>query len=67
MSLFEEPDAAGDLVRDAPARKLQLQLECVIMRAVKDCDVVQVNIFIAQFENALRNKLRLFRTVVQRD
>ena len=24
VRLFEEPDAAGDLVRDAPARKLQL-------------------------------------------
>ena len=67
VGLFEKPDAAGDLVRDTPARKLQLQLECVIVRAVKDRDVVQVNIFIAQLENPLGNKLRLFRAIIERD
>ena len=67
MRLFEEADAAGDLVRDAPARKLQLQLERVIVRAVKDRDVVQVNVFIAQLEDPLGNKLRLFRAIIERD
>jgi hypothetical protein len=60
VRLLEKPDAAGDLVRNAAPRKLQLQLERVIMRAVKDRDVVQINIFIAQLENPLGNKLRLF-------
>jgi hypothetical protein len=44
-----------------------LQLERVIVRAVKDRDVVQINVLIAQLENPLRNKPRLFRAIIQRD
>jgi hypothetical protein len=44
-----------------------LQLERVIVRAVKDRDVVQINVLIAQLENPLRNKLRLFRAIIERD
>ncbi len=67
VRLLEKPDAAGDLIRDAAARKLQLQLDRVIMRAVKDGDVVQINIFIAQLEDPLGNKLRLLRAIIERD
>ena len=37
------------------------------MRAIKDSDVVQVNVFIAQFEDPLGNKLRLLRAIIERD
>ena len=36
------------------------------MRAVKDGDVVEIDILIAQLENPLRNKLRLLRTIIER-
>ena len=67
MRLLKETDAAGDLVWDAAPRKLQLQLERVIVCAVKDRDVVQINIFIAKLENSLGNKVRLLRAIIERD
>src|SRR5205814_5089760 len=67
MRLLKETDAAGDLVGDAAPRKLQLQLERVIVCAVKDRDVVQINIFIAKLENSLGNKLRLLCAIIERD
>ena len=67
VSLLEEPDTTGDLVRDASSRKLQLQLKRVIVRAVKDGYVIEFNIFIAKFEYSLGDKLRLFRAIIERD
>ena len=67
MCLLEEPNAAGDLIGDTAPRKLQLQLNRVIMRAIKHGDVAQIDLFIAQFENSLRDKLRLLSPVVERD
>ena len=65
MRLLEKPDAACDLIGNPATGKLQLQLNRVIMRAVKHGDVVEIDIFIAQFENPLRHKLRLLCAVVQ--
>ena len=67
VRLFEKADAAGDLVRDTPSRKLQLQLKRVIVRALKDCYVIEFDIFIAKFEYPLGDKLRLFRAIIERD
>jgi hypothetical protein len=39
----------------------------MIVCAVKDRDVVKVNIFIAQLEDPLGNKLRLFGAIIERD
>jgi hypothetical protein len=36
------------------------------MRPVEHSDIVKIDIFIAQFENPLRHKLRLLRAIIQR-
>src|SRR3981081_831770 len=67
MGLLEKTDPARDLIWNATARKLQLQLDGVVMRAIKHCDVSQINIFISQLENSLCDKLSLLAAIVQRD
>ena len=67
MRLLEEPNAAGDLIRNPAPRKLQLQLDRVIMRAIEHGDLVKIDIFITQFEDALGDKLRLLGAIIERD
>src|SRR5439155_10764311 len=64
VRLLEKANTACDLIRDAAAGKLQLQLHSVIMRTVEDSDLVKLHIFIAQFENPLSHELCLLRAVV---
>ena len=65
VCLLEESNAARDLIGNAATRQLQLQFDGVVMRAVKHRDVAQVNIFVAQFQDSLGDKLRLFASIVQ--
>src|ERR1700676_2584346 len=67
VGLLEKTNPARDLIWNATARKLQLQLDGVVMRAIKHCDVAQINIFISQLENSLCDKLRLLAAIVQHD
>ncbi len=67
MRLFEEANPARDLVGDAAPGKLKLQLDRVIMRAIEDCDLVQLDPFIAQLEDALSDEPRLLAAVVEGD
>ena len=66
MRLLKESNATGDLIGDPAPGKLQLQLDCVIMRPVEHGDLVEVDTFITQFQNPLRDKLSLLSAVVQR-
>ena len=66
MRLFKKANAARDLIRNTATGKLELQLDRVIMRAIQHGDVVQIDIFIAQLQNPLRDELRLFAPIVQR-
>src|SRR5207237_4901188 len=50
VRLFKKANAARDLIRNAAAGELELQLDRVIMRAIKNGDVVQIDIFIAQLQ-----------------
>src|SRR5947199_2786746 len=63
VRLLEKANTACDLIRDAAAGKLQLQLHRVIMRTVENSDLVKLHIFIAQFENPLSHELCLLRAV----
>ena len=37
------------------------------MRAIQDRDLAKIDIFVAQLENSLRDKLRLLAAIIQRD
>ena len=65
VRLLEKTNAARDLIGNAAARKLELQFDRVIMRAIKHRDFVQLDPFVAQFQNALGDELRLFAAVVR--
>ena len=65
VRLLEKTNAARDLIGNAAARKLELQLDRVIVRAVEDGDLVQLDSFVAQLENALGDELRLLAAVVR--
>ena len=67
MRLLEKANAAGDLIRNAAARKFQLQFDSVIMRAIEHRDVAKIDIFIPQLQDSLGNELRLLGAVIQRD
>jgi hypothetical protein len=64
VRLFEKADAACDLIGNPAARELELQFNGVIMRAIENRDIVQVDIFVAQLEDALRHELRLLAPVI---
>src|SRR3981189_146279 len=66
VGLLEKTDPARDLIWNATARKLQLQLDGVVMRAIKHYNVVQINISISQVENSLRDKVSRRDTIDQR-
>ena len=63
VRLLEEPQAAGDDVRDVAAREFHLQFHRVVMGAIKHGDLVQRHAFVAQFKNPLRDELRLLVAV----
>src|SRR5690606_12693545 len=63
VRLFEEADAAGDLIRDLQARELELDIERLEMRAVEDRDVAERAALVDEAADALHDKLRLLASV----
>ena len=61
MLLLEEAQARADLVRNAAARQLDLQLEGLMVRAVEDRDLGERRPLVAQLEDALGDELGLLR------
>ncbi len=59
VRLLEKSNAARDLIGNAAPRKFELQFDRVIMRAIQNRDLVQLDAFVAQFENSLGDELRL--------
>ncbi len=59
MLLLEKAHARTDLVRNAAARELDLQLERLMVGAVEDRDLVERSPFVTQLEDALRHELGL--------
>ena len=66
VRLLEKTNAARDLIGNAAARQLELQLDRVIVRTIEHSDLVQLDPFVAQLENALGDELRLLAAVVER-
>ncbi len=67
MRLLEETEPAGDRKGNAVARELHLQFHGVIVGAVEDGNLVQIDAFLAQIEDALRDEERLLVRVGKRD
>ena len=63
MRLFEEADAARDLIRNLESRQLELDVEGVEMGAVKDGDVGEGTALVDEAADALDDELGLLTSV----
>ena len=66
MALLEESRARADLVRDAAAGELDLELERLVVGAVEDRELLELLPLVVPLEQALRRKARLVGDVRQR-